>query len=643
MAKAQGETMAERRSSGRATCESRVAGARVLILLWWGSVFVPSAPPVHSQHLSCFSTGQVIIEALSVDSIFAHSPSGVPSHQLWMAFENVTNSCEKGIGRIGMYVSLDAEPRWYADVTEVIDDTKFEYSDPRLLGLPVGFGLSYTDEGPSKVPHFVHLQPARWPLFVIHENAFVWTWPEDGSLLQSGTWIEPSVEPTSVLDLAGFYSCSCKQASTRDDGECEVDCGIRLMIDGTVMWEGVCHSDCWPATLKLPVAFAYALPDCEFRCAPLPRLRLGDAGTLLRGETEEGEGQGAGATRLEVAAPGLPDGVHHMSVALTAGNGREISAREAVSFSIVRATSCPGRPRPAVATAPSEEEHGEQGEQEEQGGQGEQEEEQGGQEQGEGGAAGSPRGSLHTSDTDQTVGTHTLPLPAPAGGRAAATDADDSVGVSPWREALARYAEAHERSRASQRWCRPEEGPDEWRAGECLRALIYTCPVGAGGQPLHSCGGLADRLKGITSLFILALVSSRSLFIDWRTPVPLEDILLPATIDWRITGVPLLLRPRAAAGAAAVAAKGGGGRQAQAAPEALHAGGAPDPAQPPRLFGGEVHLDWLMMMPDAAGVQRFVERLLVGDRSSSPVLAVMINQVSRRVAYYSSILWSVGD
>ncbi|CAJ1344576.1 unnamed protein product [Effrenium voratum] len=53
------------------------------------------------------------------------------------------------------------------------------------------------------------------------------------------------------------------------------------------------------------------------------------------------------------------------------------------------------------------------------------------------------------------------------------------------------------------------------------KALIFLC--------LHStfCGGHGDRLFGMLSAFLAALLTGRAFFIDMRTPLPLSSILLP--------------------------------------------------------------------------------------------------------------------
>lgn len=64
------------------------------------------------------------------------------------------------------------------------------------------------------------------------------------------------------------------------------------------------------------------------------------------------------------------------------------------------------------------------------------------------------------------------------------------------------------------------------QSGHCLRALVYRC-----GET--SCGGYTDRLKGILSLFLLALFSGRSFFIEHARPRRLDALLEPDEIDWR--------------------------------------------------------------------------------------------------------------
>ncbi|CAG8507190.1 5894_t:CDS:2 [Funneliformis caledonium] len=46
------------------------------------------------------------------------------------------------------------------------------------------------------------------------------------------------------------------------------------------------------------------------------------------------------------------------------------------------------------------------------------------------------------------------------------------------------------------------------------------------------CGGLANRILGMTSAFIFALLTNRAFLADWQTRLPLEDIFNSPNIDW---------------------------------------------------------------------------------------------------------------
>jgi len=47
-------------------------------------------------------------------------------------------------------------------------------------------------------------------------------------------------------------------------------------------------------------------------------------------------------------------------------------------------------------------------------------------------------------------------------------------------------------------------------------------------------GGLADRLKGVYSAFLMAVAAERIFLIDWDTPFALTDNLKPRDYDWRL-------------------------------------------------------------------------------------------------------------
>ena len=68
------------------------------------------------------------------------------------------------------------------------------------------------------------------------------------------------------------------------------------------------------------------------------------------------------------------------------------------------------------------------------------------------------------------------------------------------------------------------------RDGDGTRRLIWICDV------YKACGGLADRIKGVTYALILAMLSRRVLLLDWRdSHFGEQDYLQPNVIDWRLS------------------------------------------------------------------------------------------------------------
>jgi len=47
------------------------------------------------------------------------------------------------------------------------------------------------------------------------------------------------------------------------------------------------------------------------------------------------------------------------------------------------------------------------------------------------------------------------------------------------------------------------------------------------------CAGLGDRFRAVATLFWLAFLTNRALFIHWDKPVSLLQALLPHDVDWR--------------------------------------------------------------------------------------------------------------
>eukprot|EP00927_Polykrikos_kofoidii_P017048 TRINITY_DN17741_c0_g1_i1.p1 TRINITY_DN17741_c0_g1~~TRINITY_DN17741_c0_g1_i1.p1 ORF type:complete len:1000 (-),score=145.27 TRINITY_DN17741_c0_g1_i1:183-3182(-) len=68
--------------------------------------------------------------------------------------------------------------------------------------------------------------------------------------------------------------------------------------------------------------------------------------------------------------------------------------------------------------------------------------------------------------------------------------------------------------------------------GETSRpsVLVYSC------QAHRECGGLGDRINGIVTAFLLAVLSKRIFLIDSEQPVRLQMLLEPHAIDWRVRG-----------------------------------------------------------------------------------------------------------
>ena len=101
----------------------------------------------------------------------------------------------------------------------------------------------------------------------------------------------------------------------------------------------------------------------------------------------------------------------------------------------------------------------------------------------------------------------TLPLPSAFSPGAAATLSPFSSGGVGGRETAVEEEEAEEEE--------VEEEEAEFLRNlppqKAARVLIYYCPAEGGAK----CGGLADRLLGVLSVFLLASISRREFVIDW--------------------------------------------------------------------------------------------------------------------------------
>ena len=64
--------------------------------------------------------------------------------------------------------------------------------------------------------------------------------------------------------------------------------------------------------------------------------------------------------------------------------------------------------------------------------------------------------------------------------------------------------------------------------------LVYFCDL-----PFGACFGYGDRIRGLISLFYLAILTDRAFLIHWKVPKPLERFLTPKNINWTFP-IPLL-------------------------------------------------------------------------------------------------------
>lgn len=81
---------------------------------------------------------------------------------------------------------------------------------------------------------------------------------------------------------------------------------------------------------------------------------------------------------------------------------------------------------------------------------------------------------------------------------------------------------------------------------EQAKFLIYSIDRHGIIKDRRRVGGLADRLKGIYSAFLMAVATDRVFLIDWETPFALADNLKPRRYDWRLDPYTKLLnrKPR---------------------------------------------------------------------------------------------------
>ncbi len=73
------------------------------------------------------------------------------------------------------------------------------------------------------------------------------------------------------------------------------------------------------------------------------------------------------------------------------------------------------------------------------------------------------------------------------------------------------------------------------QAGDDLaKYLIFSANRHGINKKHRNVGGLADRLKGIYSAFLMAVATGRIFLIDWEKPFALSDNFRPNGYDWRL-------------------------------------------------------------------------------------------------------------
>jgi hypothetical protein len=60
---------------------------------------------------------------------------------------------------------------------------------------------------------------------------------------------------------------------------------------------------------------------------------------------------------------------------------------------------------------------------------------------------------------------------------------EETSWMSPLTAGFEWYRRVHARSRSATRWCSSRDELSAWERGECLRALVYSCPLGPDAIP----------------------------------------------------------------------------------------------------------------------------------------------------------------
>ena len=73
-----------------------------------------------------------------------------------------------------------------------------------------------------------------------------------------------------------------------------------------------------------------------------------------------------------------------------------------------------------------------------------------------------------------------------------------------------------------------ERGLEILKSGGDVKFLVYDCHN-------SNCGGLGNRIAGMINAFFVAVATDRILIINHTQPFPIEDTLLPRSIQWNST------------------------------------------------------------------------------------------------------------
>jgi len=233
----------------------------VLLVLLAGASPTLQAGEGHSEPAApasagCFRMDEGWIEAVSVDDVFERHPP----FALKIVLANITNTCAASHGPVGLFVLSHGATVLLTELTHAHDEVMLTGVSGSTIGHALGIGVlprgaaQHALAAVSRASDLAILDPVGPLPLEIHQPAFRWTWPRDGSVLapssaSSPAYLQPRVEAEDVLDLLVFYSCRCKPAlaqtlgtsdehgGSADGGWCEVDCSLSLTVDGGLAWQ----------------------------------------------------------------------------------------------------------------------------------------------------------------------------------------------------------------------------------------------------------------------------------------------------------------------------------------------------------------------------------------------------------------------